>query len=224
MAARKIVEDSGSSTQSLPYYFIDHNLSIAKLCLNSALALLAEETDKSDTGNEHNYSGNSSYSGNAVLEGNLESANNASVELLKKILVLVDELEISLDIVGLLDDRGYSVLRPARIDSDINFRHVLVDLMVLTLQCWEQTTGKDKIELAEKSKLWRVTNDNSQLRVRTMDRYFSVKKLPKVPRWQAVLDTAYFVLNQGPHDTRVKMQLEQAVNNMVMILRSRALL
>lgn len=218
MAAGKIVEDSEFSTQSLPYYFIDHNLSIAKLCLNSALAMLAEEIGKSDTENGPD------YSGSAVLEGNLESANKASVELLKKIMVLIDELEISLDIVGLLDDRGYSVLRPARIDSDINFRHVLVDLMVLTLQCWEQTTGKDKIELAEKSKLWRVTNDNSQLRVRTMDRYFSVKKLPKLPRWQAVLDTAYFVLNQGPHDTRVMMQLEQAVNNMVMILRSRALL
>lgn len=218
MAAGKIVEDSGFSTQSLPYYFIDHNLSIAKQCLSSVLSILAEEIGKSEIESGLN------YSGNAVLEGNLECANNASVELLKKILVLVDELEISLDIVGLLDDRGYSVLRPARIDSDINFRHVLVDLMVLTLQCWEQTTGKDKIELAEKSKLWRVTNDNSQLRVRTMDRYFSIKKLPKAPRWQAVLDTAYFVLNQGPRDTRVMKQLEQAVNNMVIVLRSRALL
>ncbi len=213
-----MAEDSRYSTQSLPYYFIDHNLSIVKQCLNSVMAILAEEVGRS--GPEEGLN----LSGNAVLEGNLESANTASVELLKKILVMIGELEISLDIVGLLDNRGYSVMRPASVDSDINFRHVLVDLMVLTLQCWEQTTGKDKIELAEQSKLWRVTNDNSQLRVRTMDRYFSVKKLPKVPRWQAVLDTAYFVLNQGSNDSRVMKQLEQAVNNMVIVLRSRALL
>jgi hypothetical protein len=75
------------------------------------------------------------------------------------------------------------------------FRENIVDLMILSVQCCEQCTKKNKIELAEESNIWRINVDGGRLRVRSMDRYLGVNKLPKVPRWRDVLKTAYFVLD-----------------------------
>ncbi len=87
-------------------------------------------------------------------------------------------------------------------------RQRLVSLMLTSMLAFERSTGKTRIELAERSKLWRVTVDDGRLRVRALERYLSVQKLPKVPRWREVLRTAYFVLAECPLDTSARIELE----------------
>jgi hypothetical protein len=116
---------------------------------------------------------------------------------------------------GVSDDGDY--------DLDRKFRESLVDLMILSVQCWEQCTQKSRIELAEESNVWRISVDGGRLRVRSMDRYLCVTKLPKVPRWRDVLKTAYFVLDNAGPDSPVRKRLEESLDRMLWILRKRSL-
>lgn len=75
-------------------------------------------------------------------------------------------------------------------------RRALVDLMRLALALFETATGKTRIDLAERSRIWRVTVDDGRLRVRALERYLSLARLPQQPRWREVLRTAYFVLSE----------------------------
>ncbi|HEX5055605.1 MAG TPA: hypothetical protein VFX02_03820 [Gammaproteobacteria bacterium] len=108
-------------------------------------------------------------------------------------------------------------------DLDKQFRENIVDLMILSVQCWEQCTKKNKIELAEQSNIWRINVDGGRLRVRSMDRYLGVNKLPKVPRWHDVLKTAYFVLDKVNCDLPIKKKLEESLDRMLWIVRKRSL-
>jgi hypothetical protein len=110
-------------------------------------------------------------------------------------------------------------------DNGLNkrFRENIVDLMILSVQCWEQCTKKNKIELAEESNIWRINVDGGRLRVRSMDRYLGVNKLPKVPRWHDVLKTAYFVLDTVNCDLPIKKKLEESLDRMLSIMRKRSL-
>ncbi len=93
-------------------------------------------------------------------------------------------------------------------------REALVELMVLSLRAFERSTGKTRIELAERSKLWRVTVDDGRLRVRAMERYLSIARLPQVPRWREVIRTAFFVLAECELTLQERQQLEQRVQSL----------
>ena len=91
------------------------------------------------------------------------------------------------------------------------FRKALVDLMLAAIEAWESATATNRIELAEKSRIWRVNIDDGRLRARAMERYLSVSKLPRNPRWRDVLRTAYYVLGQCPtlrEDARIHLQAQ----------------
>ena len=103
------------------------------------------------------------------------------------------------------------------------FRESIVDVMILAVQCWEQCTKRNKIELAEASNIWRISIDGGRLRVRSMDRYLGVHKLPKVPRWRDVLKTAYFVLDAVNGEPPLKKKLEASLDHMLWLMRKRSL-
>lgn len=85
-----------------------------------------------------------------------------------------------------------------------------VDVMCCALECWEACTGKTKLDLAEESKIWHINiEDGCYRRTRTMDRYFSIRTLPKKPRLREVKRTAVFVLEQASIDS-YKIALEEA--------------
>jgi two-component system, sensor histidine kinase ChiS len=90
-----------------------------------------------------------------------------------------------------------------------DFRRILVELMLATVDAWERVTATSRLELAEKSRLWRVNIDDGRLRARAMERYLGVSKLPRNPRWRDVIRTAYYVLGQCeglPEDVRAELQ------------------
>jgi len=82
-------------------------------------------------------------------------------------------------------------------DSE-EFRESLVSLMRLSLDYWEYASEKGKFELAEESGIWRVYNDDGRLRTRILDKYCTLKSLPKNPRYMDVIRTANFVLTAHP--------------------------
>ncbi|MBD7954701.1 tetratricopeptide repeat protein [Stenotrophomonas sp. Sa5BUN4] len=112
---------------------------------------------------------------------------------------------------------------PARADPQA-FRSELVALMLASVESWERCTGSSRLELAERSRLWRVNVDDGRLRARALERYLSVARLPRQPRWRSVVRTAYYVLAQCPAlDAASRQQLQAGVDGVLAHSRSTAL-
>ena len=69
-----------------------------------------------------------------------------------------------------------------------------------SLQIWGQCTGLDKANFAETSTLWKVYIDsNGWPRTPTLDKYLELAKMPRLPKWRKVIDSADFVLATAKH-------------------------
>lgn len=108
-------------------------------------------------------------------------------------------------------------------DPQSGFRRALVELMLAVVEAWERSTGLGRLELAEKSRIWRVTVDDGRLRARAMDRYLSLARLPSLPRWRDVLRSGYFVLAECPLDESQRAELQRRVDAVLAYTRLRAL-
>ena len=103
------------------------------------------------------------------------------------------------------------------------YRHALVELMLATVAAWERSTGKTRIDLAEESRIWRITIDEGRLRVRALERYLSLAKLPRRPRWREVLRTVYYVLTECPLDPAEREALKGRLEQVQDAVRRRSL-
>ena len=103
------------------------------------------------------------------------------------------------------------------------FRRSLVELMLAVIDTWERATGSSRLELAEKSRIWRVTIDDGRLRARAMERYLTVAKLPHNPRWRDVLRSAYYVLGQCAMEAQTRDDLQRRVDAVLAYTRRSAL-
>lgn len=116
--------------------------------------------------------------------------------------------------------------REAGMPDDIRrseFRRSLVELMLAVIDTWERATGSSRLELAEKSRIWRVAIDDGRLRARAMERYLTVAKLPHNPRWRDVLRSAYFVLGQCAMEAQTREDLQRRVDAVLAYTRRSAL-
>ncbi len=103
------------------------------------------------------------------------------------------------------------------------FRRALVELMLASVQAWERSTGLNRLEMAERSRIWRVSIDDGRLRARTMERYLVLAKLPQHPHWRDVLRSAYFVLGQCTLDDAARSDLQARVDAALIFTRRSAL-
>jgi len=104
-----------------------------------------------------------------------------------------------------------------------DFKRSVVELMLTVVDAWERATGSNRLELAEKSRIWRVSIDDGRLRARAMERYLAVSKLPRNPRWRDVLRSAYFVLGQCALDAPVREDLKRRADTVLAYTRREAL-
>ena len=74
-------------------------------------------------------------------------------------------------------------------------RVMVVDVMNLCVNAWVGMTKTNKIEFAEASKIWKVSVDEGRLRTRSLDKYLSLKTLPKNPRLKNIIKTCHFLLS-----------------------------
>ncbi len=107
--------------------------------------------------------------------------------------------------------------------SHDDFRRALVELMLAAIDTWERTTGQARLDFAEKSRIWRVTIDDGRVRARAMERYLSLARLPKNPRWRDVLRSAYFVLGHCEMTAEVRIELQRHVDAVLVYTRRSAL-
>lgn len=119
------------------------------------------------------------------------------------------------------EDLPAAALLPDALDPQQRFRGLLVSLMQLSLDLWERLTRKTRIDLAERSGVWRITIDEGRLRVRAMDRYLSLDTLPEKPRWREVLRTAYFVLAELELTAEQRQQMEVLIEAVLGATRKR---
>ncbi len=117
-------------------------------------------------------------------------------------------------------DNG-DVASESRLRDD--FRRALVELMLALVDVWERSTGSSRLELAEKSRIWRVNIDDGRLRARAMERYLAVSKLPQNPRWRDVLRSAYFVLTHCTMEPQAREDLQHRVDMVLAYTRRDAL-
>lgn len=104
-----------------------------------------------------------------------------------------------------------------------DFRRSLVELMLSALEVWERATGSGRLELAEKSRIWRVAVDDGRVRARAMERYLGVSRLPQNPRWRDVVRTGYYVLEHCAMDADVRERLQRQVDAVLAYTRRSAL-
>lgn len=205
---------------------ISHNLEIAEKCFRCLLNMLGSDTGEKPEGHR-NYIIANKPDYDKILD--LCVSNAQLIENVHDLLLdgATPGEPANGESYPDTENRAGSSAPPDIIEDshDLNrrFRESIVDLMVLSVQCWEQCTKKNKIELAEESNIWRISVDGGRLRVRSMDRYLVVAKLPKVPRWHDALKTAYFVLD-AVGDSPIKKKLEESLDRMLWILRKRSLI
>ncbi|WP_231872128.1 hypothetical protein, partial [Oleiphilus sp. HI0128] len=85
-----------------------------------------------------------------------------------------------------------------------------------SLNIWERSTNKTKVDLAEQSRCWRVYVDGTTVKTRTFDKYLSARTIPDRPRWRAVVRTANFVLancDLNEQDTQELSELTRRVED-----------
>jgi tetratricopeptide (TPR) repeat protein len=104
----------------------------------------------------------------------------------------------------------------------IDTRQRLVELMLLATQLWEQETQLGPLELAEQSKIWKVTIDDGRLRIRAMERYLNIEKLPTKPRWRNVIRTCHYVLNKCDKTSSVREELVSKLADYLNIIKQQA--
>ncbi|GAB3347775.1 tetratricopeptide repeat protein [Lysobacter tyrosinilyticus] len=112
---------------------------------------------------------------------------------------------------------------PLEEDLRDGFRRALVELMLSVVEAWERASGHNSLELAERSRIWRVTIDGGRLRARAMERYLTLAKLPRQPRWRDVLRTAYFVQGHCALSSDDQTIVQQRVEALLTYTRRRAL-
>lgn len=103
------------------------------------------------------------------------------------------------------------------------FRRSLVELMLSSLEAWERATGTGRLELAEKSRIWRVAVDDGRVRARAMERYLGLARLPQNPRWRDVVRTGYYVLEHCAMEPDVRERLQRQVDAVLGYTRRSAL-
>ncbi|AKE51821.1 tetratricopeptide repeat protein [Kangiella geojedonensis] len=103
-----------------------------------------------------------------------------------------------------------------------DFRQLLVELLIETLALWEKSTQTDRIELAEKSGIWKVSIDDGRLRTRSLDKYIDINKIPKNPRWRNVVKTSHYVLAECSIKSQERDHLERKLDKVMALIKERS--
>jgi len=111
--------------------------------------------------------------------------------------------------------------RMSKEDVEKLFRQTIVELMTTALDTWTQATGKDKIQFAEESKIWRAYVDVGTYKTRTLDKYLDIEKLPKNPRWKDVVKSVEFVLKLCPESNSLTTQLQASLSKLRALVKIR---
>jgi len=147
----------------------------------------------------------------------LDLAIQKGLEKLRLMNELKDKTEKLEDAVAeltILRDKLSEELSKTKDDLyDLKKRELLVKLMNYILNCWEQTTHKSKVDLADESGIWTISLDKhtGTYSTRTLDKYLRIEKLPGNPRWRNVLRTAFFIMDYCPLNSTMEVKMNALI-------------
>lgn len=95
----------------------------------------------------------------------------------------------------------------------------LVAIMHDAINLWVAHTGDNLIELADRSRIWTITNDNGTLRARSLEKYLSLQKIPQNPRWRNVVRTCHFVLSEVGLGTEQRQELNLKLESLMQMIK-----
>jgi signal transduction histidine kinase/DNA-binding response OmpR family regulator len=92
-------------------------------------------------------------------------------------------------------------------------------LLQEAVRVWTETLQRDRLELLQESRLWKLhyEADRKRWRARVFERYLQVSTLPQNPRWRTVLQTVEFVLaacEERPHAAEDAQQLRKQADQL----------
>ncbi|MEM5506148.1 tetratricopeptide repeat protein [Shewanella frigidimarina] len=104
-----------------------------------------------------------------------------------------------------------------------SFAELLVNTMIDCISIWEKSTKTNKVELADRSKIWTISIDSGRLRTRSLDKYLQVKKLPANPRWRNVVKTCHFILSECHLSNDDRTLLTSHLDRIMQVIKSESL-
>ncbi|WP_395377743.1 tetratricopeptide repeat protein [Marinicella sp. W31] len=105
-------------------------------------------------------------------------------------------------------------------DSETILQQRLVNAMIDATTVWTRHTNNNLVELADRSGIWTITNDNGSLRVRSLEKYLSVQKMPKNPRWRNVIKTCHFVLSEPDLPLADRASLSSQLDELLGVIKT----
>jgi tetratricopeptide (TPR) repeat protein len=102
----------------------------------------------------------------------------------------------------------------------VTFCKHLVKTMNNAVNIWEDHTGSNRVELADKSKIWTISIDDGTLRTRSLDKYLSFEKIPKNPRWRNVVRTCHFILSDSSIEKSHRNKLENDLSSLLKMVQN----
>ncbi len=103
--------------------------------------------------------------------------------------------------------------------NQASVNEMLVQIMHDATNLWVEITGENLIELADRSKIWTITNDNGTLRARSLEKYLDIQKIPKNPRWRNVVRTCHFVLAEPTLNPKHRNQLNARLESVIQVIK-----
>ena len=136
--------------------------------------------------------------------------------------VFLEQIKYHKDQLELLNATKQARVQDEKVTTIITkdtFKEALIKAMVEAVDIWNRHTGKNRIDLAEKSKVWTVTIDNGTLRTRSMDKYLSLKNIPANPRWRKVVRTCHFILSDSSLSSVDRDLLNHNLNRIMEVIK-----
>ncbi|MEC4725793.1 tetratricopeptide repeat protein [Shewanella sp. D64] len=119
----------------------------------------------------------------------------------------------------LINDESEQTVSP----SSQPLSELLVSTMIDCIALWEKATQTNKVELADRSKIWKISVDSGRLRTRSLDKYLSLKKLPDNPRWRNVVKTCHFILSECDLSNDDRDLLTSHLNQIMLQVKSESM-
>ncbi|WP_137223972.1 tetratricopeptide repeat protein [Shewanella sp. MEBiC00475] len=121
------------------------------------------------------------------------------------------------------DTQQQESMQLSPLELTASFAELLVNTMIDCISIWEKCTKTNKVELADRSKIWTISIDSGRLRTRSLDKYLHVKKLPNNPRWRNVVKTCHFILSECHLSNDDRSLLTSHLDRIMQVIKSESL-
>ena len=94
-------------------------------------------------------------------------------------------------------------------------RALLVRTMVISIQYWQQSTFRSKLDFARESGIWTVNMDNDSPQTRTLDKYLHIDTLPSRPKVEEIIRSAHFIYSNCNVESPLRDELKSNIDSLI---------